>query len=157
MLQECEYVLLHLLENLICTYTKTRVKAVTWKLIHQIYKWASHWRVYKNKSNFQINLNSVFLFKNAYWHLHNWLCKYSDYILILNNVLGYNFIWKLEAWIFTAYVWKGTGAEAKQLKMVVIVVHSHCLLQCKLPVQFSLQQRKWNKQWYSVLFFFSLW
>lgn len=37
--------------------------------------------------------------------------------------------------------------------MVVIVVHSHCLLQCKLPVQFSLQQRKWNKQWYSVLFF----
>lgn len=65
MLQEYEYISLHLLENLICIYAKTRVKAVAWKLIPQIYKWALHWRVYKNKSNFQININSVFLFKNV--------------------------------------------------------------------------------------------
>lgn len=157
MLQEHEYVSLCLLENLICIYVNTRVKTVIWKLIAQIYKWVIHWRLYKNKSNFQINIKSVFLFKNGCnSYITVCLRKYSDYIIILNYVLGYNFILKLGAWVFTAYVWKDTATEAKQLKSVVVVVCSHCLLECELPVWLSSQQRKWVKQWYSLLFFQSV-
>jgi len=48
---------------ILCFCAKIRAEAVTWELISEIYKWVLHCRVYKNKSNFQINLNSVFLFK----------------------------------------------------------------------------------------------